>query len=84
MSQLVIVEGNISAGKSTLCRDLATLLGYALFLEPTQSNPFLASFYKDPPRWALRMQIWLLKQRFRTYLEAIRHILTTGTLTSTS
>ena len=31
--RLVVVEGNISAGKSTLCRSLADELGYELFLE---------------------------------------------------
>ncbi len=75
---LIIVEGNISAGKSSLCRSLAGLLGFELFLEPTVTNPFLAKFYKDPKKWALRMQIWLLKQRFRTYISAIRHIIATG------
>ena len=39
---LVIVEGNISAGKSTLCRDLANILDYELYLEPALSNPYLA------------------------------------------
>lgn len=42
MMSLVIVEGNISAGKSTLCRDLATILDYELYLEPTETNPYLA------------------------------------------
>ena len=28
--KLIIVEGNIAAGKSTLCQDLATILNYGL------------------------------------------------------
>lgn len=32
------VPGNISAGKSTLCRSLADELGYVLYLEPTVSD----------------------------------------------
>ena len=38
--------GNISAGKSTLCRALADCLGYTLYLEPTIENPFLIKYYK--------------------------------------
>lgn len=67
MKRLIIVEGNISAGKSTLCRMLSDELNYALFLEPTVENPFLDRFYKEPRKFALPMQLWLLKQRYITY-----------------
>jgi deoxyadenosine/deoxycytidine kinase len=99
--------GNISAGKSTLCRALADTLGYTLYLEPTVENPFLAKYYKyggcvcfirfavlfahcclhavchsliacwhrEPKKYALPMQCWLLKQRFVTYVAAVRSIL---------
>ena len=43
---LVIIEGNISAGKSTLTTALEEQLGYRVFLEPTLSNPYLELFYK--------------------------------------
>ena len=45
--KLIIVEGNIAAGKSTLCKDLATILNYGLFIEPTDSNPYLEKYYKE-------------------------------------
>ena len=38
---LIVVEGNISADKSTLCRALADELGYELFLEPMITNPYI-------------------------------------------
>ena len=38
---LIVVEGNIRAGKSTLCRALADELGYELFLEPMITNPYI-------------------------------------------
>lgn len=75
---LVIIEGNISAGKSTLTRELARQLGYRVFLEPTTTNPYLADFYRNPKEFALKMQIYLLRRRYRVYLEAINHIVTTG------
>ena len=45
----VVLTGNISAGKSTLCRALADNLGYTLYLEPTIENPFLVKYYKCVP-----------------------------------
>jgi deoxyadenosine/deoxycytidine kinase len=39
--------GNISAGKSTLCRELAASLGFELFLEPVVTNPYLELYYGD-------------------------------------
>jgi deoxyadenosine/deoxycytidine kinase len=57
MQPLIIIEGNISAGKSTLTRELAEALNYRVFLEPTSTNPFLADFYRDPKKYALRMQV---------------------------
>ena len=40
-AKLLIVEGNIGVGKTTLARKLATEMGYKLYLEPTVENPFL-------------------------------------------
>lgn len=57
MQPLIIIEGNISAGKSTLTKELAAALGCRVFLEPTSTNPFLADFYRDPKKYALRMQV---------------------------
>lgn len=75
--KLVIVEGNISAGKTTLSRALAKHLDFALFLEPVVENPFLEKFYGDPKRYAFPMQMWFLRQRFGTYLRAIRMLFDT-------
>lgn len=55
--------GNISAGKSTLCRDLAKALGFELFLEPVVTNPYLELYYGDAKAYGLAMQLWLLRQR---------------------
>lgn len=40
-AKLLIVEGNIGVGKTTLARKLASELNYKLYLEPTVENPFL-------------------------------------------
>lgn len=75
--KLVIVEGNISAGKTTLSRALAKHLNFELFLEPVVENPFLDKFYGNPKRYAFPMQMWFLRQRFGTYVRAIRMLFNT-------
>ena len=40
-AKLLIVEGNIGVGKTTLASKLASELNYKLYLEPTVENPFL-------------------------------------------
>jgi len=40
-SKLLVVEGNIGVGKTTLAKKLANALEYKLCLEPTTENPFL-------------------------------------------
>jgi len=72
--KLICCEGNIAAGKSTLAKQLADRLGYVLFLEPTVENPFLEKYYGDPKAYALPMQLWLLKQRYITYVNALKYL----------
>lgn len=65
----IAVEGVIGAGKSTLARMLAERVGARLVLEEFEENPFLASFYADPPRWAFQTQLAFLASRFRQQKE---------------
>jgi len=39
--KLIIVEGNIGVGKSTLAKEIADDLNFKLFLEPSTENPYL-------------------------------------------
>ena len=39
--KLLIVEGNIGVGKTTLTQKIARELNYKIFLEPATENPFL-------------------------------------------
>ena len=77
-AKLLVVEGNIGVGKSTLAKKLAAELRYNLYSEPTSENPYLEKFYRDPHRYALKLQLWILQQRYNTYISAMRHMLTTG------
>jgi deoxyguanosine kinase len=60
----IAVEGPIGAGKSSLAEILAAELGARLVCENPAENPFLASFYKDPKRFALSTQLFFLLQRY--------------------
>ena len=40
-SKLLVVEGNIGVGKTTLAKKLANALEYKMCLEPTTENPYL-------------------------------------------
>src|SRR5512136_2283589 len=60
----IAVEGPIGAGKSSLAEILAAELGARLVGENPGENPFLASFYKDPRRFALSTQLFFLLQRY--------------------
>ena len=79
--KVVIVEGLIGSGKTTLSRELGEALGpntLTLF-EPDEkddkqaSNPYLAKFYEDSRRWAFTMQAHLLSERYRMHLHAQWH-----------
>lgn len=91
-NRLIIIEGNIGmnclfiyfvysfsgVGKTTLAKKLSHSLDYKLFIEPTIENPYLERFYAQPKKYALSLQLWILRQRYNTYLEAVRHVLATG------
>ena len=59
----VAVEGPIGVGKTSLARRLAQHIAAETLLEKPDENPFLAKFYKDPPRYALATQLFFLFQR---------------------
>jgi deoxyadenosine/deoxycytidine kinase len=63
--RFVVVEGLIGSGKTTLARLLERERGAELVLEPHEDNPFLASFYRDPDRYALPVQLYFLLTRYR-------------------
>lgn len=69
------VIGCISAGKTSFCKALARVIeedthkACRTMFEPATEddegdhNPFLALYYKDIPRWAFTIQIYLLNKR---------------------
>ena len=75
---MIIIEGLIGVGKSTLSEGLGEILNYKVLKEPVEDNPYLEKFYRDPKRYALEMQFWLMSKRFSMHQEAIDYIWRTG------
>lgn len=65
----IAIEGNIGAGKTTLCHQLAGHYGCALVLEQFTDNPFLPPFYEQPERYAFPVELFFMTERHKQLLE---------------
>ena len=63
--QLVVVEGVIGAGKTTLSEYLAEAWDARLVHEEVEENPYLEEFYRDRRRYAFQTQITFLLSRYQ-------------------
>ena len=83
--KVVVVEGLIGGGKTTLTKELGKALGdnTLVLLEPDekdtnsphQKNPYLADYYEDPKRWSFILQCHQLQARFRMHQHAQWHVM---------
>lgn len=71
LQKLIVVEGPIGVGKTSLARRLAQSMNGQLVLEQADQNPFLERFYKNPRAAAFQTQLFFLLQRARQ-LEEVR------------
>jgi deoxyadenosine/deoxycytidine kinase len=60
---LLLVAGNIGAGKTTLTERIATRLGWEAGFETVATNPFLPDFYADMRSWSFHLQVYFLGDR---------------------
>ncbi len=70
--RIVIVAGNIGAGKTSLTERLSERMGWRCAFESVADNPYLADFYKDMREWSFHLQIFFLGHRAEQYLELVR------------
>jgi deoxyguanosine kinase len=63
--RFIVIEGLIGVGKTSLARVLESEWGARLVLEPAATNPFLESFYRDPEKYGLPVQVFYLLERWR-------------------
>ena len=64
----IVIAGNIGSGKTTLTRMLAHHYGWEARMESVVNNPYLSDYYQDMKRWALNLEVFFLKERFRDIL----------------
>lgn len=76
--KFITIEGNIGAGKTTLCQLLQRELGGQLILEQFAENPFLPKFYRDRSKYAFPLELSFLAERFKQ----LKEVLNTGDLFS--
>lgn len=69
-NEMIIVDGVVGSGKTTLMNILREELKLDGFEEPVTDNPILGKFYHDRQRYAFPLQIFFLNRRFRVLKEA--------------
>lgn len=69
---LVLVAGNIGAGKTSLTERIGARLGWRSGFESVADNPYLSDFYADMRAWSFHLQVFFLGHRAEQYLEAAR------------
>jgi deoxyguanosine kinase len=69
--RFIAIEGNIGAGKTTLCEMLSADLNCHLILEQFSDNPFLPLFYNDPERYAFSVELFFMTERHKQLQESL-------------
>jgi len=72
--QLIVVAGNIGAGKTSLAERIGARLGWRTGYESVADNPYLADFYGDMRAWSFHLQIFFLGHRAEQYLDVSRDL----------
>jgi len=67
--QFIALEGNIGAGKTTLCKMLAKEMNAKLILEQFSDNPFLPHFYENPERFGFPVELFFMTERHKQLQE---------------
>ncbi len=65
----IAIEGNIGAGKTTLCKMLSKDYNARLLLEQFSDNPFLPFFYENPERYAFSVELFFMTERHKQLQE---------------
>src|SRR5699024_8547720 len=59
----IALFGTVGAGKSTVSEKISEKLGYEIFPEPIDNNPYFDEYYKDMKNTVFKMQIFMLTAR---------------------
>jgi deoxyadenosine/deoxycytidine kinase len=67
--RMIVLAGNIGAGKTSLTERLGARLDWQTAFESVADNPYLPDFYKDMRAWSFHLQIFFLGHRAQQYLD---------------
>ena len=70
VKRLVLVAGNIGAGKTSITNKLGERLGWQTGYESVSDNPYLPDFYADMASWAFHLQVFFLGHRAEQHIQA--------------
>lgn len=67
--RLILVAGNIGAGKTSLTERIGARLGWETAYELVVDNPYLPDFYADMSAWSFHLQVFFLGHRAEQHLD---------------
>ena len=67
--RLILVAGNIGAGKTSLTERLGARMGWKTAFESVSDNPYLPDFYADMKSWSFHLQVFFLGHRAQQHLD---------------
>ncbi|MEJ2599739.1 MAG: deoxynucleoside kinase [Anaerolineales bacterium] len=67
--RLIVVAGNIGAGKTSLTERIGARLGWQSAFESVADNPYLPDFYANMRQWSFHLQVFFLGHRAAQYLD---------------
>jgi deoxyadenosine/deoxycytidine kinase len=67
--RLILVAGNIGAGKTSLTERIGARLGWETAYESVVDNPYLPDFYADMRAWSFHLQVFFLGHRAEQHLD---------------
>ena len=67
--RIIVIAGNIGAGKTSLAERLGARLGWVTAYESVSDNPYLPDFYADMRQWSFHLQVFFLGHRSQQFLQ---------------
>ncbi|MBA4420516.1 MAG: deoxynucleoside kinase [Anaerolinea sp.] len=67
--RLIVVAGNIGAGKTSLTERIGVRLGWRTAFESVADNPYLPDFYRDMKTWSFHLQVFFLGHRAQQFMD---------------
>jgi len=66
--RLILLAGNIGAGKTSLTERIGERLGWKTAYESVADNPYLPNFYENMKDWAFHLQVYFLGHRAEQHI----------------